>query len=154
MSDPVTLIENYCPRFHFLPPTESYDGGIRLVPGKNNVPNAYMDELLAHECDKVNKAGKVVGTRFPGRELIAQLEVPVVIHTHNGSKVSAQICVFPAGSAAEAEGPTLPATLDGYSDTAALEIVKRTNDKVALARWEKAARGDLKKAVSDRRQAL
>lgn len=154
MSDPVTVIENNCPRFHFLPPTESYEGGIRLVPGKNNVPNKYLEELEAYEVDKVDRNGKKTGTRFPGREVLAELQKPVIIHSVQGQRFYAQITVYPAGAAAEHEGPALPASLDGYSETAALEIIKRTTDKKALERWEKAARGDLKKVISDRRQSL
>lgn len=155
MSNPVTKIDNHCPRFHFLPPTDSYQSGIRLIPGSNNVPNAYLEELNAVEVETVDRHGKLTGKkRYPGRELLAQLQETVVIHTVNGTKLSPQITVYPEGSAAEQEGPQLPVTLDGYGDVAALEIVKRTSDKSALARWEKAARGDLKKAISDRRQAL
>jgi hypothetical protein len=140
MASPTTQIDNNAPRYIILPATKDWANGYSLKPGKNNVPKKYMEQLSERKVKTVDEEGNVTGERYPGREELARLQEPVVIHTHNGSKVSPLITVYPDGAVAPEEGPQMPATLDGYSEMAAVEIVKRTTDRATLQRWEKGAR--------------
>ena len=150
----VTWIENYtCAPIHLFP-TEDWPKGLWLVSGKNRVPNKYLDQLRAREV-VVERRGKPTGKRFPGVELLKDLsETKVLISEglHGNQRRGTQITIYAPGQVNPEEdiGPVPPASLEGYSEKGALEIIKRVAvSKDVLRDWAR----DKRKAVAQAAKA-
>jgi hypothetical protein len=160
----VRKIENHRPSFIFLPNTESFPDGIRLIPGMNSVPEKYMTELFDFEIvrfktDVVKRdkdGNRVGGTQaFPGRETLEQLQQPVRILRYEGNTTSPQITVYPEGAVLDVEdGPRLPHDLGEYEPAPALTLIRVISDKEALKRWTKDPRKEIASAAQTRISSL
>jgi hypothetical protein len=164
--DIAARIENHTPRIILLPPLEGTDEnpdgfpyGIKLVPGLNSVPQQYLDALLAREVpSEIGPGGKKRPNRFPGRELIAQLETAVYIYSVDGRSFGPQITVY-SGAAAQtladrADGPAAPLDLGAYEVEPALAMIKLVTDVAALKRYVKDRRNRVRDAANARLNEL
>jgi hypothetical protein len=161
MTQSTVVIEYHLPRLHFLPPTDSFPDGLRLVPGENNVPTKYLDELEAQEIvlhrytEVADSNGIVsvqktfVGTRKPGVEALEALQQPVTMYHGQGHRyVGPQITIHRRPEPPEVapkHPPKLPENLG-----AALEVVAHCDDSRYLERWALEAKGQLKTAIVER----
>ncbi len=145
-----TLIQNCTPRAIYLPATESFERGITLVTGDNNVPNLYLEEL---EGLKVTDArGK---ERYPGRDELERLKQSVPVHSYDqGTTVKPQIIVYKDGQAGRTAVFTYPNDLTGYSEEAAKALIESVTDKAVMERWAKNSKGDVKSAAVARLRSL
>lgn len=132
----VKRIENHTARVLILPGTESHPEGKPLIPGLNTIPNLYWDELQAYEVDKFDRSGKKKGTRFPARETLEQLQVPVSIVTGKGVSFGPQITIYEDAMVDRPDG-IIPESLDTYNEVAALKMIEIVNDRTALRRYTK-----------------
>lgn len=150
-------IENHCDRFIHLSPTDGFVRGINLSPGLNTVPAAYMEELQALEAPQEKLPnGKSRPMRYPGRELLQQLQQRVRIVSSDKDIFSPQITIYTPEQAPDREdGLPPPPTLDGYtSEKAALAMVSVTTDKEALTRWTRDKRRVVAQAAAEKLQTL
>lgn len=135
--NPVTTIDNNRASFIFLPPiAPDWLQGIALKPGRNEVPNKYLEALFATKN---------------GRKNFDALKEPVRIFSHDAHEVfRPQILVYEEGQAQPDDHvATAPISLEGYSDAAALELIKVENNKQVLTTWLKNTRKvDLKTAIT------
>jgi hypothetical protein len=132
-----TLIENQTDAFIYLPATRSYKAGdfaTRLKPGKNEVPNKYLEEVR-----------ELKG----GRQQLEDLQVPVLVRSYDrGDRFVARIIVYPEGSEGRSGNMVPPASLDGYSEAGALALIEATIDRDTLEVWQKTSKGKLKAAIT------
>lgn len=154
MSEGVKKIENNTGRFIYLPPADDFPAGIKLLPGLNTVPNRYMDQLLAKELKVLPKKGyepkkgEPLKTRFPGRELIAQLQERVKIVTTDGAHFGPQITIYDAEQVGDRpDGPELPDFLDAYADKIALKLVENVDQLDKLEAWAQDRRPEIASAA-------
>jgi hypothetical protein len=169
---PTKKIENNTARFIDLPPIlgietgddgdfTDFPNGVRLQPGLNSVPDVYMDALRAQKrvmCDKMgrpraDKKGAPL-YRYPGLEILSQLQTPVTIITVQGTKVGPQVTVFEDSQVGREDGPPAPMTLPASAD-AANAIIAVTTERAALERWLKSTKDStLKINISTRLAGL
>lgn len=132
-------IDNNTARLLGLPPTENFPAGLRLVPGLNNVPLDYLDELKAREIAPEPKPdGKPRAVRYPGREALDNLLVPVKIVKPDGATFGPQITIYTDDQAGREEGPPAPHDLSKYEkEEVAIALVRSTKDRGALKSYAK-----------------
>ena len=131
-------IENNTARLLGLPPTESYPAGLRLLPGLNNVPLEYMEELEAVCVTPEKKPnGEARPVRYPGREALSGLQIPVGIQKVDSRHNGPQITIYTDDQAGREEGVPMPLDLASYKDDVAVALVRSTRDKKALKAYAK-----------------
>lgn len=146
-------IENNTASIIYLPPyveiTDSLDTtidfprGLPLLPGLNTVPLKYLEALEALERPLCDKYGKPVGkkVRFPGREVLKQLQEPVVIYRpEGGSLLQPRITIHLDPLAGRDDGPPPPAVLPTTNEKVALALVAATSNTAVLRTWSKQPR--------------
>lgn len=145
--DPVVSVDNNTAHMIYLPCTDTFAKGLRLIPGHNLVPTKYMDELTAMkleaaEVTTISGRKTKMPERYPGREGLALLQESVRIVTSSGETWGPQITIF-AEARDEEEGPKPPLVLP-RDDRAAKAVIDQTTSVSALERWSKAgnARGE------------
>jgi len=147
-------IENNTSRIIKLFATESFPNGIPLVPGENNVPKRYMEEMRERtRPEVVLPTGKKRPRGYPGRESLARLLEPVRIVTSQGVHRGPQITIYEDAQASPEEGPPPPLDLDKYNESTAISLIKVTKDKKALKRWAEDRRPAVATAAVERLQA-
>jgi hypothetical protein len=142
-------IENNTARLLGLPPTDSFPAGIRLVPGLNNVPEDYLDELKARAVQPEPKPdGTPRAVRYPGRELLDDYLVPVRIVKPDSVHTGPQITILTNDQAGREEGPPPPHDLSRYEKVeVAVALVKSTKDRTALKAYTKDKRQEVAAAA-------
>jgi len=145
-------IENNTARLLGLPPTDSFPAGLRLVPGLNNVPEDYMEELQARVLTPDPKSdGTPRPVRYPGREVLADLQIPVRIVTPDSITNGPQITIFTDDQVGREEGPPAPHDLSKYDKLeVALALVRSTRDRKALKEYTKDRRPEVATAARER----
>jgi hypothetical protein len=133
-----TQIVNTTPGIIYLPPSEDFPAGFKLVPGdQNNVPNSYV------ALESVQKALK-------------HLEQPVVVRSYENPAgvYKSQVIVFSEGQAGPEHNIT-PTSLDGYPVQAAKELIRAEGDRGTLQMWLKNTRDrEVKSAITDHLKAV
>jgi hypothetical protein len=161
----IVHVENNTSRPIGLPPVSDFPSGVRLLPGLNSVPTQYMDALqdvfkpggkmriggqkiVAEDGSVQVLGGKLVTTtdRWPGRDALAELQVPVRIVKADGVKHGPQITIYPDLQDRE-DGPEAPHYLPQNKD-AALAIIRATSSKDALQRWSSQGKGEVPQAAA------
>ena len=145
-------IDNNTARLLGLPPTDSFPSGLRLVPGLNNVPEEYMAELNERTVLQEPKAdGTPRPVRYPGREVLADLQVPVRIVTPDSVSTGPQITIYTDDQAGREEGPPAPHDLSRYDKVeVAVALVRSTKDRKALKEYVKDRRPEVSAAARAR----
>lgn len=128
-------IENNTARPICLFPTDSFPRGRKLVPGLNRVDDLYWEEFMGHRVMTEAKPGRKSVERFPGKEQIAELQLPVQIVTPNGVTIGPMITMYETDQVGREEGPPPPQSLKGLKEDQAMVLIKVTTDRVALKRW-------------------
>jgi hypothetical protein len=128
-------VENHTARVIKLPPTDSFPRGMPLPPGYWRVDGLYWSELMALECLTEPKPGKKALTRYPGRDQIEQLKVPVSIVSKDGVTFGPQITIYEKDQVGRDAGPPPPMSLKGLKPEAAQALIRVTTDRNALKRW-------------------
>lgn len=164
----IRRIENHTSRLIVLPSTLSFPNGIRLIPGLNTVPVMYLEELEAYSTParEVLVGGRKVQRkeRFPGREVLEDLQKPVTrpnsersfhIAAHNGlARYSGpQITIYPDAMEDRPDGPPPPEFLPTKKEQA-LPIIAVTTDRAALKRWSQQGRGEVAQAAAAKLASL
>lgn len=148
---PTCKIENNTACLLGLPPTDSYPSGLRLVPGLNNVPEEYMEELQSRSVMPEPKAdGTPRPARYPGREALAAFQIPVRIVTPDSVTTGPQITIFTDDQAGREEGPPAPTDLGKYDDKVAVALVRSTKDRKALKAYTQDKRAAVATAARER----
>lgn len=149
MSDTV-VIENNTSAFILLFPTDGFPQGIRLLPGNNDVPVRYLEELKEHAVTTEARGGKPGPIRYPGREVLESLQTPITYYTVDGKVRGPRITIYERDQVARPEGPMAPIDLKAYKDEAAKIVIKTCSDKAALKRWMKDNRQEIAAAAGAR----
>lgn len=149
-------IENHSERVISLPITDSHPEGKKILPGMNDVPLLYWEELRGYSSmPAADSAGRPRPIRYPGRELLEDLQRPVKINMLAGTKVSPQITIYAEeGQAGPEEGTPLPADLKDMAEDVAVAVIAAAKDRQRLAAWAKDSRAKVKLAATERLAAL
>jgi hypothetical protein len=144
-------IENNTARLLGLPPTETFPAGVTLVPGLNSVPESFIEELREKVVTPEPKAdGTPRQVRYPGREALDGLLIPVRIVKPDSVHTGPQITIFTDEQVGREEGPPIPHDLSKYEKVeVAVALVRATSDKTALKAYTK----DKRQAVREAAQA-
>jgi hypothetical protein len=167
----ITHVENNTSHRINLPPAGKHPSGVRLLPGLNSVPTAYLDALrdgfkpggkirvggqkfTQEDGSTVIMGGKVVTTedRWPGREALELLLQPVRIVKASGEHFGPQITIYPDLLDRE-DGPMPPQVLP-QNEEAAILIIQSTTSKEALQRWSKMGKGKVPQAAATKLATL
>ncbi len=166
MAITTVLIENHTPRVIILQPTASAPNGMRLIPGENNLPVKYVEELEALERllfsykEVVDSEGNVtmrkqyLGSKFPGRETLEMLQKPFEQPLGNGNVYKGpHITIHKRPEPAQEATPELPPKLP-ENLSAAQHIIASCDDETRLEHWLNEARGPIKTALQTRLKTL
>ena len=144
----VFKIENNTSAFIYLFGTPSFPMGVRLIPGLNTVPKLFMDEFNEHTAMTEKTPVKESVVRFPGREVLADLQKVVSYHTAEGPRTGPRVTVYTDDQAGREDGPMPPQDLRGLKEEAAIATIRVTSDKAALKRWTKDTRAAVSSAAN------
>jgi len=160
---PIVHVTNNTRSFIHLPPIPGngvWPTGIRLLPGLNRVPRAYLDALNAYATPVADAGGRPLTQdvdvqvpdgkgkavtvrekqpvlRYPGRDSIERLKTRRIrLVGPRGSFMGAAVTVHADGEVDEntPEGPLPPETLP-ENETHAIKIVESCSDREILQRW-------------------
>ena len=144
----VFKIENNTSAFIHLFATPSFPAGVRLIPGLNTVPKLFMDEFNEHSALTESKPNKPGVLRYPGREVLADLQKVVQFYTAEGPRTGPRVTLYTDDQAGREDGPMPPQDLRGMKEEAAIATVRVTSDKAALKRWSKDTRSAVASAAT------
>lgn len=161
MSEAVNLpgkkrVENNTTAFLFLPPTQTFHQGIKLAPGLNTVPTKYFEE--AYAVERKEGAGKTASTKYPLREEIERLQVPVFMnHAVRGRVRQPFITIFDPDQVTvkdRPDGPPLEESLERYPVNAALALINHVSEVPYLEAWASDKRMEVAVAARNKLQLV
>lgn len=164
MADTVTCITNQTRSLHHLPPIPG-DGrwpeGIKLIPGLNRVPTAYLEAYREYSVQVADSGGrplfkdeleetldakgkavtvkvKVPVVRYPGRDELARLTTKPrkLVSMDKGNFVGTTLIIHPEGEIDPSvpDGPKPPAMLP-ENEALARKLVSDMTSKAVLTGW-------------------
>lgn len=155
-----------------IPGVSAHAAGIRLIPGLNRVPKAYLEALASYSHQKVDSNGKpdlvenkdekgkvtlIPALRYPGREILTRLTtVRVPLNLAAGKKMGYQLEIHAPGEIDPSRplGPTAPIDLP-TSEEHAMVLISVTSDREALERWGRCdSRESVKSAARKKLEGL
>lgn len=155
----IKRIENHTDHFILLPPTQGYPKGIKLIPGLNTVPIAYLDAL--NERVLVSEATIRGGRKIPARErrpadsMWADLQKHVRRLRVDGSESwGPQVTIYDDIMSDRQDGPPPPISLPANNKVLAQKILAVTTERAAVERWASQGRGEVAEMAKARLQEL
>jgi hypothetical protein len=155
-----------------IPGVSAHGATLRLIPGLNRVPRAYLEALAGYSVPTVDASGKPAmvevkddkgkvtsapALRYPGREMLARLTaVRVPLDLAAGKRMGYQLEIHAPGEIDPARplGPVAPVDLPS-SEEHALVLVRVTSDREALERWSRCdSRPSVKSAALAKMESL